>query len=1117
LWGVIDSGGEVVIPFEWENLVIFGSTTIWVLRDGLWGALNLNNEMIIPFTYTSMSGAYQGYRGVQLNGKWGIVNGRTGEVVVPIESDTPYDVAMNGRINARPSQWSPTQPVGLLVRDRGLVIPFEYSWVEHFSHDLALVSIGGGEFRHGVLARGKWGFADTNGGVAIPIEFDMARSFSEGLAAVAIGDSWEMPWGHDTGMPPPAPILTNAQWGFINTRGELVISHQFDYAGDFNSGLAAIWCRTAHKWGFIDTRGEIAIPLIYDEVRDFRGGFAEVGIVRDNQTFWGVINTRGEIVIPIEYQYILRPETSDNTEIIWANLGTTTVPNPLVHSRNLTIVGGVWTVFEFTAPTLTRREVSEVCDRCDVEKSFSVVRFVGYDGAVTERRPPAKRDSSGNLQFCKPEPCSNCRANPCNCPTEFICFQGPAWSPCECERLESPGLAWRIKQDIAIRRNHIESRALGGRPHYRADEFIIHAYLGTYNGSVALMYYEAQTTWWVSMERFWTESIAGYEFSILLNSPLNRISVWHDGKLYTLGDWEVDVYCAPLGIFDYYGIPEQPVGTIMPGAFSLGLVTEADVAAIHASYTRQPATLAATVTAATLDSGGIINPDGEIVNPPEWAAAPPSPLVWSQRDGFWGAVDRITEEVAVPFEYEARRGGQLRFFILQKDGKWGVINRDTGEIVLPFEFEHPLEMHPPVNGVSRIGMVFRNANRAQFGLINADGELIVPIEYTWVEYFCESGLAAVATGGFMEADAQHAVTSDIYAAKWGFVNTRGEVVIPIQYDSVRNFSDGLAAVATGHWTRNTHDIGPPNAFEDAQWGFIDTRGEIAIPLIYDEVRDFRGGFAEVGIVRDNQTFWGVINTRGEIVIPIEHDYIFSDPSLTRREVSEVCDRCGVEKSFSVVRFVGDDGAVTERRPPAKRDSSGNLQSCKPEPCSNCRANPCNCPTEFACRWDLWGRGSWWDSCECRELDSPGLAWRIKQDVVDMRFHFGQWGGLRRAPDTVAIRSYLGTYNGSIALQLDTEGAWAMAGYWEQEILGHIFRIRIDVTVSHVMLWHDGKIYGFEDWLVTEWDFELRTFEYYGIPEQPVGTIMPGALSLGLVTEADVAAIHARYTAPRTHN
>ena len=65
-----------------------------------------------------------------------------------------------------------------------------------------------------------------------------------------------------------------------------------DNAGDFSEGFASV--KSNDKWGFIDTKGKMVIPCVYDYARSFSKGFASV----ESNEKWGVINQSGEFVIP---------------------------------------------------------------------------------------------------------------------------------------------------------------------------------------------------------------------------------------------------------------------------------------------------------------------------------------------------------------------------------------------------------------------------------------------------------------------------------------------------------------------------------------------------------------------------------------------------------------------------------------------------------------------------------------------------------------------------------------------------------------------------------------------------------------------------------------------------
>lgn len=132
-----------------------------------------------------------------------------------------------------------------------------------------------------VLWRSAYGYVDRTGKLVIPYQFDSAGSFQEGLAAVSI----------------------DRKYGFINTSGKIVIKPEYDSVESFKNGYARV--TKNGKFGFIDKTGKLITKIIFDKASDFSEGLAAVA-VQNEQTWgsyeWGYINTKGEVVIPIIYQ-----------------------------------------------------------------------------------------------------------------------------------------------------------------------------------------------------------------------------------------------------------------------------------------------------------------------------------------------------------------------------------------------------------------------------------------------------------------------------------------------------------------------------------------------------------------------------------------------------------------------------------------------------------------------------------------------------------------------------------------------------------------------------------------------------------------------------------------------
>lgn len=64
-----------------------------------------------------------------------------------------------------------------------------------------------------------------------------------------------------------AKDMSGHRWGFLDTRGQLVIKPVFQQVGDFHYGLAAAMLKD--KWGYIDISGKWAIQPTFDKAADF--------------------------------------------------------------------------------------------------------------------------------------------------------------------------------------------------------------------------------------------------------------------------------------------------------------------------------------------------------------------------------------------------------------------------------------------------------------------------------------------------------------------------------------------------------------------------------------------------------------------------------------------------------------------------------------------------------------------------------------------------------------------------------------------------------------------------------------------------------------------------------
>ena len=129
-----------------------------------------------------------------------------------------------------------------------------------------------------VRMNNKWGYIDKKGQEIITCQYEEVLPFSEGLAVVSIND----------------------KWGYINKKGQTIIDCQYDRASPFfKENLAAV--SKDYKWGFINKNGEEVIPCKYFEALSFAEGLASVRSDND----WGFIDPKGQMIISDIYEKVL--------------------------------------------------------------------------------------------------------------------------------------------------------------------------------------------------------------------------------------------------------------------------------------------------------------------------------------------------------------------------------------------------------------------------------------------------------------------------------------------------------------------------------------------------------------------------------------------------------------------------------------------------------------------------------------------------------------------------------------------------------------------------------------------------------------------------------------------
>ena len=134
---------------------------------------------------------------------------------------------------------------------------------------------------------------------------------------------------------------------------------------------------------------------------------------------------------------------------------------------------------------------------------------------------------------------------------------------------------------------------------------------------------------------------------------------------------------------------------------------------------------------------------------------------------------------------------------------------------------------------------------------------------------CKKGYDAV--GYFQEGLASVKIDN-----MWGFINDKGENAIPYQFDEVREFKDGLSYVRVG-----------------SRWGLIDKTGQEIAPCSYSSIEEFKiiGDDTLARVKSAGKT--GIINMKGEEIVPCDKYDNIQDFQYGLAVVENAEKKCGI--------------------------------------------------------------------------------------------------------------------------------------------------------------------------------------------------------------------------------
>ena len=239
-WGLIDTAGNEVIKCQYENVGNFSNELDSVVLNNKIGFIDKNDFLIIDFKYDKKSDI-----------TWG--DGREIFVMPEFQSNGLVKISLNDKF-------------GCINKKGEIVCDINYSRIKNFENNIAVARLNN-----------KWGLINNLGDVILDFISQYELYIGDGLVHIE--------------------EMGNSSSKYYGLEGNLKIEIECDYSSDFSEGLAGV--NINEKWGFINKRGEFVISCKYEDVLWFENGLSKVTLmtskIDDDSEFWigGYIDKNG--------------------------------------------------------------------------------------------------------------------------------------------------------------------------------------------------------------------------------------------------------------------------------------------------------------------------------------------------------------------------------------------------------------------------------------------------------------------------------------------------------------------------------------------------------------------------------------------------------------------------------------------------------------------------------------------------------------------------------------------------------------------------------------------------------------------------------------------------------
>lgn len=275
-WGFINLDGKVVIKPEFEEVTDFSKGLSIVKKDGKYGVINTKGGHIFPITFDKMTTFSDGIAFAEENGlKYYLYSNGKRQVLSNKYEFHPYSGGMARIKNPKNGKW------GYIDQDGIIVINPAYTFASDFQGGVAVVSKGDEKFL--ITDKG------SKKSVAFPVDTTLKLNedgigfYKDRNKKYIFVDKYLVPSNrpfimkHDFSEGYALTKDIHGNLTYIDQTGAIRLNlKEYDDAGDFSDGKA--WVMKNGKYGYINTRGSLVVDTVFTYASNFKNGQAYVAV-----------------------------------------------------------------------------------------------------------------------------------------------------------------------------------------------------------------------------------------------------------------------------------------------------------------------------------------------------------------------------------------------------------------------------------------------------------------------------------------------------------------------------------------------------------------------------------------------------------------------------------------------------------------------------------------------------------------------------------------------------------------------------------------------------------------------------------------------------------------------